>query len=164
MSLQEAINAANERTLEKSLHIQRPALSSSLIIEHVRLFCRQKGVSLSPLALAAFLDAQAEKDIVPAMESIQAWYAHHLEPDPCSSPAVREVLARRLRIEVPRSWSKEDRRLFAALPPEVRAIIYRRETERDTALRRFQNKAAEGIGVKVELRKFINRSKDQRKD
>jgi hypothetical protein len=57
--------------------------------------------------------------------------------------AVRSVLAHRLTIEFPRSWSKEDRELAASLPPEIRAILFKREDQRDTALRRAQNALAE---------------------
>jgi len=34
-------------------------------------------------------------------------------------------------VEPPHSWSKEDKALFAQLPPEAQAVIQRRETERD---------------------------------
>ncbi len=46
-------------------------------------------------------------------------------------------------IEPPRSWSKEEKERFAQLPRETQEYLTRRETERDTALRRGQNEAAQ---------------------
>ncbi len=45
-------------------------------------------------------------------------------------------------IEPPRSWSKEEKERFAQLPRETQEYLTRRETERDTALRRGQNETA----------------------
>ncbi len=45
-------------------------------------------------------------------------------------------------IEAPRSWSKERKEEFKALPPSLQEYVIQRETERDTALRRGQNDAA----------------------
>ncbi len=46
-------------------------------------------------------------------------------------------------IEPPRSWSKEEKERFTQLPRETQEYLTRRETERDTALRRGQNEAAQ---------------------
>jgi hypothetical protein len=46
-------------------------------------------------------------------------------------------------IEPPGSWTKEDKEEFATYPREAQEKIARREQERDTALRRSQNEAAE---------------------
>ncbi len=45
-------------------------------------------------------------------------------------------------IEAPRSWSKERKEEFKALPPSLQEYVIQRETERDTALRRGQNDTA----------------------
>ncbi len=54
------------------------------------------------------------------------------DPDPADLPSV----------EPPRSWSKEEKERFSQLPRETQEYLTRRETERDTALRRGQNEAA----------------------
>jgi hypothetical protein len=46
-------------------------------------------------------------------------------------------------IEPPRSWTKEEKEEFATYPREAQEKIARREQDRETALRRSQNEAAE---------------------
>jgi hypothetical protein len=72
-------------------------------------------------------------------------------------------------LEYPRSWSAEDQRLAALLPPEIRAILFKRERDRDNGLRIAQNKLADErkrlsrkIGVAAELEKYINQTKGTR--
>ncbi len=55
------------------------------------------------------------------------------DPDPADN---------RPPVEPPRSWSKEEKERFSQLPRETQEYLTRRETERDTALRRGQNEAA----------------------
>jgi hypothetical protein len=165
MSLTDEIARArqhNQHYLEKSLELQRPEFTPQdrLVVENFRVFCRAKGVdaALQPVTVAAYLAAQSERDIEPAMAAIQAWAHYYFQSDPCSSVPVRTVLERPLRIGFPRSWNKDERPLFAALPPEVRSVIYNREQQRDAALRRSQNEMAgnaKKIGVAAELRNYI---------
>jgi hypothetical protein len=170
MSLTDALQEArrnNEGRIEKSLRLERPELTGSqrLLIGRLQMFCRQNGVSqalpLSPVLVAAFLEREAAPDIEGAIAAIQAWHSYYFLADPCSSLPVRVILERRLRIQPPRSFNKQDRELFATLPVEIRSVVYRREQERDNALRRLQQRAAEGVGVRIELRKFLARSKNR---
>ena len=117
-----------------------------------------QALPLAPVLVAAFLERQAAPDIEGAIAAIKAWSDYYFLADPCSSIPVRTVLERRLRIAPPRAFNKQDRELFAALPVEMRSVVYRREQERDNALRRLQQRAAEGVGVRIELRKFLARS------
>jgi len=48
-------------------------------------------------------------------------------------------------IEPPRSWTKEEKEEFASYPREAQEKIARREQERESALRRGQNEAAEKL-------------------
>lgn len=48
-------------------------------------------------------------------------------------------------IEPPRSWTKEEKEEFATYPREAQEKIARREQDRETALRRSQNEAAEKL-------------------
>lgn len=48
-------------------------------------------------------------------------------------------------IEPPRSWTKEEKEEFATYPREAQEKIARREQERESALRRGQNEAAEKL-------------------
>ena len=56
-------------------------------------------------------------------------------------------------IEPPRSWTKEEKAEFATYPREAQEKIARREQERETAIRRSQNEAAE-------IRKAIDAERD----
>ena len=167
MSLGDALQEArrnNESRIEKSLCLERPELTDSqrLLVGRLQMFCGQNGISqalpLAPVLVAAFLERQAAPDIEGAIAAIKAWSDYYFLADPCSSIPVRTVLERRLRIAPPRAFNKQDRELFAALPVEMRSVVYRREQERDNALRRLQQRAAEGVGVRIELRKFLARS------
>ena len=48
-------------------------------------------------------------------------------------------------VDPPRSWSVDDRHLFALLPWGVQTILVRREAERDRALNRLQSETAHVI-------------------
>src|SRR5271166_1728543 len=48
-------------------------------------------------------------------------------------------------IEPPRSWKADEKERFKSLPRETQAYLAERETERDRALNRSQNEAAEKL-------------------
>jgi len=74
--------------------------------------------------------AAAEGDTAPVETDPQEDEA---EVEPAETPTIAP----------PHSWSKEDREVFTQLPPEAQEILTRRENERDAAVRRGQNEAAE---------------------
>lgn len=47
------------------------------------------------------------------------------------------------KVDAPHSWSKEDKELFAQLPPEAQAVITRREKERDSFVNAKAREAAD---------------------
>jgi hypothetical protein len=63
--------------------------------------------------------------------------------NPVKTAIVSGALQTVIKTDPPKSWSKEDRVLFAQLPPDIRQIIADRERDRDRALRQAQNRAAE---------------------
>lgn len=65
------------------------------------------------------------------------------ESDPAESADEASDPAERPSIEPPRSWTKEDKEAFAALPPETQQRIAEREKARETEFRRGQNETAE---------------------
>jgi hypothetical protein len=154
MSLTAAITSAkrnNEERLAKSLRLPPAELSSDdrVLIERLLMWCCQHGVSqalpLSPAAVATFLEAQSVPDLLPLVAAVEALHDYRSVANPYATTAVRTVLLRRLTIEFPRSWTRADKLLFAALPPEVRSVIWSRETQRDSALRRKQNELSDEI-------------------
>ena len=83
------------------------------------------------------------QQILAILEAVTAFHDHHGQPNPSATAVVRLALDDVIRIEPPRSWPKEDKVLFATLPPDIRDVIARREQERDASLRRKQNELAE---------------------
>jgi hypothetical protein len=173
MSLTDAIAQArrtNERRLEKTLGLDPVQFSDAdrIWIGQLQLFCRSNGVSaeppIPPAAIAAWLETLAAPDLLDICSAIEKYHDYRSAPNSVATRAVRTVLSRRLTILPPRSWRKDELLLWAELGPELRATIARREADRDQALRRLQNKAAEGIGVRPELRKFLTRTRDKQKD
>jgi hypothetical protein len=63
--------------------------------------------------------------------------------DPTASLECNVVMARFVKIEPPRSWTKEDRVEFFRLPVTAQAIVVQRESERDAGLQRAMQKIAD---------------------
>jgi hypothetical protein len=122
-------------------HHQRALFSA---FEH---FCRSNGVRAIPAApaiVACYLrTCLAEGDALAAAEAVRMAHQAHGLPCPVSTHVVRAQLNEMLEDKPPRSWRASEQLLWAALPPEIRGIISRRERERDLALRRKQNELAE---------------------
>jgi hypothetical protein len=101
-----------------------------------------------PAVVAAYVLHEHAKgtpaeQVLALLRAIEAFHDHHGLANPCATAVVRLALDDVIRVEPPRSWPKEDKILFANLDPAVRDVIARRETERETALRRAQNALAE---------------------
>lgn len=75
--------------------------------------------------------ASAEEDAAPQDEAPGA--DEPTQDDPASKPSV----------EPPRSWTKEDKELFASLPPETQARIAERERAREVEFRKGQDAFAQ---------------------
>jgi hypothetical protein len=65
-------------------------------------------------------------------------------------------------IPPPRSWKRSEQEMFATLPREVQVVIQRRERDRDTAVTRAQNQAADARKEAAELRKELAKLKEVR--
>jgi len=101
-----------------------------------------------PSTVAAYIihekaEGRPAQQILALVEAIAAFHDHHGLANPCATQIVRVAIDEVIHIDAPRAWNREDRVLFASLDPMVRDVIARREQERDVALRRLQNKAAE---------------------
>jgi hypothetical protein len=62
--------------------------------------------------------------------------------NPTATVAVHWALDQVVKVEPPRGWKREEKALFAQLPPGIRETIARREQDRESALRRRQNEEA----------------------
>ena len=137
----------NEEHIRQSLSVESQELSDAQRrhLEAFQKFCAIHGLRpfpAAPAVVAAFLRTLSAEECIPAAEAIAAQHDVVGLANPVATAAVRAVLESRVSIEYPKSWSKEDRRVFASVDPVVRSIILRRENERDRALRNKQNETA----------------------
>ena len=63
--------------------------------------------------------------------------------DPTLGGPVASAIKNVAKLTAPKSWPKEEQARFYMMPFDLQLMVLRRETERDTALRRAQNEAAE---------------------
>jgi hypothetical protein len=160
-TLSDAIQAAKIRewdvheqklAAELKLHVPAPVLTADVLarVDIWAKWCASKRVRKCPgrpASVAAFLleqnalgvSAQVE---VSLLEAIEAIHNHHNLSNPCATPVVNAALDQIVK-SVPPRWDKDERAEWARLPPLVREAISRREKERDAAVRRSQNAAAE---------------------
>ena len=153
MNLAAAIAGAHEAAITADMQCHAVPLDAAECdaIARLRKWCQEIGVSscpCKPLTLAAFIRSEAALGVAP--EEIATTYCgaiselhnHYGHANPTATTPVRLELSRILKLTPPRSWPKKDRLMFAGLPPEARAIIARREEDRDRELRRLQNELA----------------------
>ena len=146
----ERMQAVNAQQLYSSLALPRvePSKEQLDIWHRFEEHAARRGVRsfpTSPAIVADFLNSLTDEALEPACQAIVCIHDSVGASNPVATVACRTILERRLRPETPRAWPKEDKQLFASLPVEIRAILTRRENERDTALRRSQNKLASEI-------------------
>jgi hypothetical protein len=115
------------------------------VLAELERFAATKGVKhfpCPPSILAEFLDSQGDAQMLPIVDAVVA--AHDMVglANPACTSAVKLALNRSPCKNFPRSWSAEDKLVFATLDPLTRAVVLRRENERDTALRAGQNRIA----------------------
>jgi hypothetical protein len=116
-------------------------------------WAKENGVRYLPAApssVAVYLRSQytqgaTAETILKTVEAIDAWHVNQNLGSPTATPAVRAILEEILHIDGPRSWSKQERLLFAALPIEIRAIIQRRVQLDSNAVRKAQHDRAAAV-------------------
>ena len=84
-----------------------------------------------------------EKAILTQVAAIEAMHDSVGMPSPVATTAARFALSQVVSAAPPRSWTKSEKLLWAALPEEVRAVIQRRDANQEAEMRRVQNEAAE---------------------
>ena len=116
-------------------------------------FCMERKVRYcpaNPYVVAAYLRWLMDMNVggIPdLLRGIEEVHAVNGLANPVQTFPVRELLSELASKEPPgpppRSWPKADQLLWAELPPAIRAVISKRDRERETALRRMQNELAE---------------------
>jgi hypothetical protein len=154
MTLADAIAKAhvlNEEKLAAGIPIPQLDADAELHLASFNRFCSQHGVRncpARPQVVAAFIRAEEKfgtepQTIALILSAIEILHDRHGQSNPVASAVVRAQLERILRTEPPRSWAKAEQLMFAALPPEIRAVIVRRERDRERWLRNKMNELAE---------------------
>jgi hypothetical protein len=151
VNLSDAIDqmlAMNGQQIHASLGLPRVEPSEEQLALWYRLeaHAATRGVRAfpsTPALVADFLNTLIDEELEEVCLAIQAIHDSVGASSPVATIAVRTILERRLRAESPRSWSRDDKQLFASLPVEIRAVLARRENERDASLRTKQNQLAE---------------------
>ena len=107
--------------------------------------CPAKPTTVATFVLVLWNSKVPEAEILAQVRAIARLHDHFGLPDPTSTTAaVRYALGHVVKVgEAPRSWRKDEQAIFFSLPPEIQAVIARREQNRETHLRRGQNEIAE---------------------
>jgi hypothetical protein len=101
-----------------------------------------------PVTVASFIFKQFDAGVKPdtifaQLAGIEKLHDQFDMSNPVATSACRVALSEVASIEAPRSWPKEEKAMFAHLPPQIRNIIAKREKDRETTLRRAQNEAGD---------------------
>ncbi len=99
-----------------------------------------------PSAVAVYILQHSDRNLDAIRDEVCNISAAHLAAglaDPAASWIVMQALSTVGKIDVPRSWSREEWPPFKALPFAVQAIIVRREKQRDAGIKQAQNEAAD---------------------
>ena len=149
MNLAQAIQQAHERNEQAiATRIAAPRLDEDqVLLSNFVKWTKETGVRCLPAApasVAAYLMTLAgqPETILKTVEAIDAWHVNQDLGSPTATPAVREALTGILKLDPPR-WNKSEQLLWAALPPEVQAVISRRDKQTSTLIRHLQNENAE---------------------
>ncbi|PDT55766.1 hypothetical protein CO678_42010 [Bradyrhizobium diazoefficiens] len=107
-----------------------------------------KPVPIAPNMAARFVADVAPLGIDkvwPAVQEISRLHYTIGLADPTLGYPVATLVSEIAKIEPPRSWAKQYKERFKTLPYDVQLYITEREKQRDSEVRRAQNKAAELI-------------------
>jgi len=134
-------------------------------------WCAQRGVRhlpARPEVVASFISEVAHRGpeyVASMVAAIGRMHTVHAAlADPTASRAVQFVLNQSVTpVEPPRSWPKAEKALFQQLPGAIKAIIAKRETEREAGFRRKQNELAEQIKKLTQTEKKETNGNDETK-
>jgi hypothetical protein len=146
--------AAIERTVLECLHPAFPPAQSDEdgvkpVISAFAAWCEMMNVRscpARPAVLAGFIVELSRTipatDLIKAAADIADWHVLFGLANPAATPIVHAALDDIATVEPPRSWPKEQKNRFRALPHDLQVYIAKREKERDRVLRRAQNAVA----------------------
>jgi len=148
----ERAQVSNENRIVEQINPPKFEIGTEELLHLRRLkqWCAQKGIRdfpAKPATVAAWIRNEAAagvsaERIEDSLRAIEMAHTNQNLANPIACPAPRAELQKIIGTEGPRSWKKSERLLFAALPPEVRAVISKRARQDELTLRRLQNEVA----------------------
>ena len=147
----EAIAGLRERdnAVEDAVYREVPKPPPAAIPAAFSAWCEERGVSAlpaRPASVALFVLQHRTMGLAELVELVDQIGAAHVATgmaDPVSTYPVPAMLSRIAQINPPRSWPAEEKQRFLGLPYSLQTYVCKREGERDKALRRAQNEAAD---------------------
>ena len=152
MTLADAIalqTAANEQKLSEGIpRIRTLEPDGAIRLQAFERWCREQGVRSAPshpATVATYIRNQEALGVEPnkifkSCEAIEALHSDNGFANPIATSVVRAELERVLKavdaVSAPRSWPRAEQLLWATLPIEIRAIIARRERDRERWVRK----------------------------
>lgn len=130
-------------------HAQPTAPEAITALTSFKNWCVAKGVRhcpAKPATLAAFVLDHASLGLEALSEVVEHIASAHDAfgfPNPVTTWIVNAAMDRVGQVEPPRSWPKEYKARFARLPVTLQRYVAAREEQRDKAIRRAQNEAAD---------------------
>jgi hypothetical protein len=108
---------------------------------------RVRAVKARPTTVAAYVRYQQDQGIprpliAERLEAVEALHEAAALANPVATVVVRTTTGGST-IEVPRSWTRDERPLWAQLPVEIQRVVARIERSREVEIRRLQNSTAE---------------------
>ena len=156
----EVVGGLRERDAEISAAVYReidPPPPASMPAIFMR-WCEDRQVSAlpaRPASVALFVmqnRSMSLSDLVDLVDQIGAAHVATGMADPTTTYPVPAMLNKIAAINPPRSWPKEEKQRFLALPYSLQTYVCKREGERDRAVRQAQNEAAD-VRKKIEGKK-----------
>jgi hypothetical protein len=158
----EVIGGLKERDTEIAAmvfhEIEPPVVKDASLPASFVRWCEDRQVSALParpctVALYVLQNRHVGlSDLVELVDQIGAAHVATGMADPTTTYPVPAMLNKIAAINPPRSWPKEEKQRFLALPYSLQTYVCKREGERDRAVRQAQNEAAD-VRKKIEGKK-----------
>ena len=125
-------------------------MTSNLRLAPFEQWANQRGVRWLPAkgsTISSYALEVAHRGDAFVLETIAAIERAHFAAglaNPTATPTVWNVVSKIVTVEPPRSWPKNEKAMFALLPPEIKVVIAKREHDREIEIRRSAKQDCRG--------------------
>lgn len=106
-------------------------------------YCPAKPLTVAAYVLEQSATGASTEKLLQSLDAIGRLHDRHNLANPCATWAARAALESVTGFAPPRSWKAEEKEAFLTLPAEIKAVVSRREQQREKELRRLQNELAQ---------------------